>query len=340
MTRIAINGLGRIGRAVLKIAIEYPDIDVVAVNDLLPPENLIYLLRFDSIYGRYPKQVELQDNSLVIEDQQITLLNEKDPGQLPWRDLDIDIAMESTGIFTHPEGMQKHLDAGAKQVMLSAPAKGGDIKTVVPGVNHASKEDRTFSTASCTTNCITPVVEIVSRRIGIEEAIMTTMHAYTSSQEVVDGPSKKLRRGRAAAINFVPTTTGAAKATGKILPGIAGKFDGVAIRGPVPVGSISDIVLVTSRPTSVEEVNGIFQEEAGSDRYHDVLGVSDEYMVSTDIVGDPRASVVDLTMTKVVNGRLVKIMSWYDNEWGYAAQMVREATYLAGVWEPAQAIHA
>ncbi len=194
-----------------------------------------------------------------------------------------------------------------------------------------------FSTASCTTNCITPVVEIMGRRIGVEQALMTTVHAYTSSQEIVDGPSKKFRRGRAAAVNFVPTTTGAAKATGEVLPEYEGKFDGVAIRGPVPVGSMADIVMITTRDTSADEINQIFHEESGSERYQDVVGVSDEDMVSTDIIGDGRASVVDLTMTKVVGDRLAKVMSWYDNEWGYASQMVREAAHVAALSTPERA---
>jgi glyceraldehyde 3-phosphate dehydrogenase len=340
MTRIAINGLGRIGRAVFKIAMDHPELEVVAVNDLLSAENLAYLLRFDSVYGRYNKPVRLEDGSLVVEDRRIALFSGKDPAKLPWKAMDVDIAMECTGVFTNAEGLHKHLDAGARHAILSAPPKGDGIKMVVPGVNHADREDRMFSTASCTTNCIAPVVEIMGRRIGVEEAIMTTVHAYTSSQELVDGPSKKFRRGRAAAVNLVPTTTGAGKATGQVLPEYEGKFDGVAIRGPVPAGSIADIVFVASRPTTAEEINEIFCDESAGDRYQDVVGVSQDEMVSTDVIGDPRASVVDLTMTKVVNGRLAKVMSWYDNEWGYAAQMVREAARLGGVWAPEQIVHA
>ncbi len=337
MTRIAINGLGRIGRAAFKIAMDHPDLEVAAINDLLSPENLVYLLRSDSVYGRYGKPLRFEDGVLIVEDRRIALLNQKDPAQLPWADMDIEVALECTGIFTNAEGLQKHLDAGARHAILSAPAKGDGVKTIVPGVNHASQEDRMFSTASCTTNCITPVVEIMGRRIGVEQALMTTVHAYTSSQEIVDGPSKKFRRGRAAAVNFVPTTTGAAKATGEVLPEYEGKFDGVAIRGPVPVGSMADIVMITTRDTSADEINQIFHEESGSERYQDVVGVSDEDMVSTDIIGDGRASVVDLTMTKVVGDRLAKVMSWYDNEWGYASQMVREAAHVAALSTPERA---
>jgi len=340
MSRIAINGLGRIGPAVLKIALDHPDLEVVAVNDLLSPENLAYLLRFDSVYGRYDKPVQLEDGALRVEDRRIAWFSEKDPAKLPWKDLDVGIAMECTGVFTDAEGLRKHLKAGARHAMLSAPAKGDEVKMIVPGVNHVDKEDRLFSTASCTTNCIAPVVESMGRRIGFEEAIMTTVHGYTSSQSLVDGPSKKFRRGRAAAINFVPTTTGAGKATGRVLPEYKDKFDGVAIRGPVPAGSIADIVFVTARDTTAEEINDIFRQECDSDRYQDIVGISEEEMVSTDIIRDPRASVVDLTMTKVVNGRLAKVMSWYDNEWGYAAQMVREAAYLRSLWVAEPALHA
>ncbi len=329
MTRIAINGLGRIGRAALKIALDHPDLEVAAVNDLLPADNLSYLIRFDSVYGRYPRRVASEADDLILDDSRVRLLNEKDPAQLPWKELQVDIALECTGIFTTKDGLEKHLSAGAKRAILSAPAKGDGMRFIVPGVNHAEKGDSMFSTASCTTNCITPVTEIMDRRFGVEKALMTTTHAYTSSQEIVDGPSKKVRRGRAAAVNFVPTTTGAAKATTKVLTELEGKFDGVAIRGPIPAGSLADIVYITRRETTADEINSIFREESESDRYRDILGVSDDYIVSSDIIGDSRASVVDLTMTKVVGGNLVKVMSWYDNEWGYAAQMVREAAYVA-----------
>lgn len=329
MAKIAINGLGRIGRAVLKIALEKNELDVVAVNDLLPTENLEYLLRFDTVYGRYSKRVRGEGSMLQVGDRQIRVINEKDPAKLPWRDMGVEIAVESTGIFTTREGLQKHLDAGARYAILSAPSKSDGIKTIVPGVNTAEKDDHVFSMASCTTNCITPVCEIMHRRIGIEKAIMTTVHAYTSSQNIVDGPNKKLRRGRAGALNFVPTSTGAAKATTKVITELENRFDGVAIRGPVPAGSIADIVFVTSKPTSDNEINDIFRQESQTQRYRDILGVSDEYLVSSDIIGDPRASIVDLTMTKAVGGNLVKVMSWYDNEWGYAAQMVRELVHVA-----------
>ena len=329
MAKVAINGLGRIGRASLKIIMDTPQLELVAVNDLLPTENMAYLLKFDSVYGKYDKPVGAEEGALVVGDSRIKMLNVKNPAELPWKDLGVDIVLECTGVFTKKDELSKHLDAGAKIAILSAPIKGDGVKTVVPGVNSAHDEDKMFSTASCTTNCITPVVEIMGRRIGIEKAIMTTVHAYTSTQSIVDSPNKKMRRGRAGAINFVPTTTGAAKATTKVLTQYEGKFDGVAIRGPVPIGSIADIVFQTSRPTTIEEINQIFREESESEQYANIVGVSDEEIVSSDIIGDPRASIVDLTMTKVVGGDLVKVMSWYDNEWGYASQMVRETVHMS-----------
>jgi glyceraldehyde 3-phosphate dehydrogenase len=332
MAKIAINGFGRIGRAAFKIILDTPELDLVAINDIIPVENLAYLLKFDTVYGRYEKSVEVDGDNLVVDGKKYPVHKEKDPAQLPWDKLGVDIALECTGIFTKGEDMQKHLQAGAKYVILSAPAKGDDVPTVVHGVGEAEDESmRMLSCASCTTNCITPVVEVMGRRIGNWKAIMTTIHAYTSSQAIVDSPAKKMRRGRAGAANFVPTTTGAAVATTKALPQYAGRFDGVAIRGPIPVGSIADIIFVTEQETSVEEVNRVFQEEAESDKYKGILGVSEDQLVSSDVIGDPRASIVDLEMTQVVDGDLVKVMSWYDNEWGFTNQMLREAVRLTKV---------
>lgn len=328
MAKVAINGLGRIGRATLKIVLDTLDLELVAANDLISPDNLAYLLNYDTVYGRYQKRVERTDNGLLINGKEYRVFNEKDPARLPWGDLGVDVVFECTGVFRTKEGMEKHIEAGARHVILSAPEKTGEIPSVVHGVNSPEGSPKLLSTASCTTNCITPVVEVVGRRIGIRKAIMTTIHAYTSSQSIVDGPKKKWRRGRAAAANFVPTSTGAAKATTKVLTQFAGKFDGLAVRGPVAAGSIADIVLLVERPTSEEEVNRIFREEAQTERYRGILGVSEDPIVSSDIIQDPRASIVDLTMTKVVDGDLVKIMSWYDNEWGYSAQMVRVAVQM------------
>ena len=323
--KVAINGLGRIGRAILKLVVEEPLFELVAVNDVVDAENLAYLLRFDTVYGRYSKTVAVHADKLVIAGRDVRTLTERDPSQLPWKDLGVDLVFECTGAFTRREDLEKHVHAGARVVLLSAPSKGAEVETVVHGANQASGTSTIISCASCTTNCITPIVEVIGRRIGFAKAMMTTVHAYTSSQSIVDGPNKRFRRGRAAAANLVPATTGAAQATTRALPEYVGRFDGIAIRAPIPVGSIADITFLTSRTTSVDEVNNILAEEAQTERYAGVLGVSRDPLVSSDITGDPRASVVDLDLTKVVDGDLVKVMSWYDNEWGYANQMVREA---------------
>jgi len=330
MTRVAINGLGRIGRAAFRQIIDDGTLELAAVNDLVPAEELAYLLKHDSVYGRYARDVRAQSGRLVVNGQSFVALSEKNLDKLPWRDLAVDIVLECTGVFTREADLKRHAQAGAKFVILSAPLKGGDnVPTVVHGVNTADGSASIISCASCTTNCITPVIEILGRRLGILKATMTTIHAYTASQALVDRPSNDRRRGRAAAANLVPASTGAAKATIKALPEYHGKFDGVAIRAPVPVGSIADIVCLVGRSTSIDEVNSIFREEAESARYRDIVGVSDEAIVSTDIIQDPRASIIDCTLTQVVDGDLVKVMSWYDNEWGYAAQLVREARAIA-----------
>jgi len=326
---VAINGMGRIGRAALKIIQDTPELELVALNDLLPVDNLAYLLKYDSVYGRYEKEVKTGTDSLIINGKAYPMFNEKDPARLPWKELEVDLVFECTGVFRKKEGMEKHLEAGAKRVILSAPEKTGDVEMVVHGVNKPEGTPPLISCASCTTNCISPVVEIIGRRIGIKKAIMTTIHAYTSSQAITDGPRNKWRRGRAAAINFVPTSTGAAQATAQVLPQYKGRFDGVAVRGPVPVGSIVDLVFVTERTVTDQEVNALFREEADSERYQGIMGVAEDPIVSSDIIKDPRASIVDLNMTQVVDGDLLKVMSWYDNEWGYASQMVREAVRLA-----------
>jgi glyceraldehyde 3-phosphate dehydrogenase len=324
MAKVAINGLGRIGRATLKIILETDALELAAINDLIPTDNLAYLLKYDSVYGRFPGTVEAEEDALVINGKRVPVTSIKDPAELPWGDMEIDVVFESTGIFTKADGLKKHLSAGAKHAILSAPAKSPEIATVVHGVN-TPDDDSFFSCASCTTNSITPVVEVLGSKIGVKKAMLTTVHAYTSSQQIVDGPSKKPRRGRAAAVNLVPTSTGAAVATAKALPQYEGKFDGVAIRTPVPVGSISDITFVTEKATSVDEINQLFRDAANTDRYREVLAVSEDQVVSSDIIQDSHASIVDLTMTQVVDGDLVKVMAWYDNEWGYSNQMVREA---------------
>jgi glyceraldehyde 3-phosphate dehydrogenase len=328
MPKIAINGLGRIGRAALKIALDTPDLELAAINDLIPLPNLAYLINYDSVYGRFADRVATGHSVLEIGTKRIPVFSEKNPSALPWKELGIDIVLECTGAFRDRKGLQRHLDAGAKRVVLSAPAKGEGIDMIVHGVNQPPADARMISCASCTTNCITPVTEVMERHIGVRKAVMTTIHAYTASQSLVDGPRNKWRRGRAAAVNFVPTSTGAAQATTRILPDLEGRFDGIAVRGPVPAGSLADIVFVTAAPTTEEDINAIFREAAQSKRYEGILGVTEDAIVSADVIQDPRATIVDLTMTKVVDGDLVKVLSWYDNEWGYAAQMIREIVRL------------
>ncbi len=325
MSRIAINGLGRIGRAALKLILEEPSLELVALNDLMSADNLVYLLKYDTVYGRYEKSVQTNKQGLVIEGKDYRLFHEKDPSKLPWKDCRVDVVLECTGVFRKREDLEKHISAGATFVILSATPKSEDVPTVVHGVSVVNGSPQIISCASCTTNCITPVVEIIGRRIGIKKAIMTTIHAYTASQSIVDGPRKGFRRGRAAAANFVPTTTGAAVATTKALPEYKGRFDGVAIRGPVAAGSIADLVFSTEKRTSVEEINRIFTEEADSDRYRGIIRVTEDELVSSDILKTPYASTIDLTLTHVVDGDLVKVFAWYDNEWGYASQLIREA---------------
>ncbi|TLY45763.1 MAG: type I glyceraldehyde-3-phosphate dehydrogenase [Nitrospirae bacterium] len=340
MTKIAINGLGRIGRAAFKIILETPELELRAVNDLNAADDLAYLLNYDTVYGRYHKKVAPAPDGLTVDGKTYPVFREKDPARLPWRKLEIDIVLECTGVFNQQADLQRHLAAGAKTVILSAPAKSPEIATVVHGAN-STHEPTTgiISCASCTTNCITPVVEVMGRRIGVQKAIMTTVHAYTATQAIVDRPNKRRRRGRAAAVNLIPASTGAAIATTKALPQYAGKFDGIAVRVPVVIGSLADIVFLTSRRTTAEEVNTILTEEANSERYRGVLGVTDEPLVSSDIIQDPRASVVDLELTQVVDGNLVKVMSWYDNEWGYTSQMIREAVRIGKASKSVSARH-
>lgn len=328
MANVAINGLGRIGRAALKIILDTPELNLVAANDVATSENLAYLLRYDTVYGRYDKLVKTSDGRLIIGGQTVRLLSEKDPAKLPWKDLKIDLVFECTGRFTRREDLEKHLQAGASKVILSAPSKSEEVVTAVHGVNHPEGNPAIISCASCTTNCIAPVAEIMSRRIGVTKAVMTTVHAYTAGQNLVDGPHKSMRRGRAGAANLVPTSTGAALATVKILPQYRDKFDGLAVRVPVPVGSLADLVFVTERRTTVEEVNRIFTEESEGEQYQGILGITNEPFVSSDIIKDSRASIVDLGMTQVVDGDLVKVLSWSDNEWGYVSQMIRHAVRL------------
>ena len=331
--KVAINGLGRIGRAALKLALEEPQLDVVAVNEIGSLENMVYLLRYDSVYGRYERQVDAVDGKLVIDGKPLVYVSERDPEQLPWADLEIDLVLECTGRFTNREDAEKHVRAGARWVVLSGPTKSPDVPTIIHGVNRPDGETQIISCASCTTNNITPLVEILDRHFGVEKAVLTTVHAYTATQALVDSPggAKDLRRGRAAAQSFVPSSTGAATATAKALPAMEGRFDGVSVRGPVVVGSISDVVFVVGRDTTPEEVNDVLRQEATSDRYQGILAVAEDPLVSADIIKDPRASIVQLDMTRVVGGNLVKVMSWYDNEWGFTSQMIQVAAQQLGL---------
>jgi glyceraldehyde 3-phosphate dehydrogenase len=336
--KVAINGLGRIGRAALKLAAEQPELELVAVNEIGSLENMVYLLKYDSVYGRYERQVEAVDGKLVIDGKPLVYLSERDPERLPWADLEVDLVLECTGLFTEREDAEKHVRAGARWVVLSGPTKSPDVPTIIHGVNQPDGATQIISCASCTTNNITPLVEILDRHFGVQKALLTTVHAYTATQALVDSPGgKDLRRGRAAAQSFVPSSTGAASATAKALPAMQGRFDGVAVRGPVVVGSLSDLVFVLERDTTPEEVNDVLGREAASDRYQGILGVTEEPLVSADIIKDPRASIVQLDLTRVVGGNLVKVMSWYDNEWGFTNQMIQIAVQQLGVEAPTPA---
>lgn len=330
--KIAINGFGRIGRAAFKVAWANKDVEVVAVNDLTDNKSLAYLLKYDTVYGRYQKPVEFSEQYLIVDGKKFKALSEPDPAKLPWKDMDIDVILECTGVFTTPVDLNKHIEAGARHVILSTPVKGEGVNTYILGVNQdrlQAGEEKIVANASCTTNCIAPVAEIMQREFGVKKATITTIHSYTASQTLVDGPHKKdPRRGRSAAENIVPTSTGAAAATTKTIPELEGLFDGVALRVPTPIVSISDMVFVVGKKTSKDEVNDAFKREASSPRYKGILGVTQEPVVSSDFIGDPRSSIVDLSLTQVVDEDLVKLFSWYDNEWGYSNRLVEQAIDL------------
>lgn len=330
MVRVAINGFGRIGRTFMRSAFGHPDFEVVAINDLGSLENLAYLLKYDSVYGRSPFSVEVVGNTLKVDGKEITFVQEREPEKLPWAALNIDIVVESTGFFTSYEGSKKHLAAGAKRVVISAPVKddaaaaGVRGATVLMGVN--DKELATCeisSNASCTTNATSPLIAILKETIGIEKAVLNTVHAYTASQALVDSPAKgDFRSGRAAALNIIPSTTGAAIATTLAHPELKGKFDGMAMRVPVPVGSIVDVTFIASRNTTVEEVNDILRKAAGEPRWKSIFAATDEAIVSTDIIGSRVGSIADLSFTNVVDGNLVKVLGWYDNETSYTETLI------------------
>lgn len=331
--RIAINGFGRIGRTFFRLAFEEPEIKIVAINDLADLENLAYLLKHDTVYGKFDKKVEGVDGKLVIDNKEILFFQEKDPAKLPWRDLKIDIVVEATGVFEDYNKARDHILAGAKKVIITAPAKGEEGKqgkTVLLGINDEdlAKFD-IISNGSCTTNAVAPVMQILQEKIGIKKAILNTIHAYTSTQRSVDGPSPEdWRRGRAASQNIIPSTTGAAKCVGKVIKGLDGKFDGISLRVPVVCGSIADITFVSERSTSVEEINKIFEKASKEKRWENILGIAKEQLVSSDIIGTIKPAIVDLAFTKVIDKDLVKVLVWYDNEWGYSWTLVEQIKRL------------
>ncbi len=323
--KVAINGFGRIGRSAFKIAQANPQVEIVAINDLTDPENLAYLLKHDSNYGTYGKEVSFDDTNIIVEGERVQVTAEKDPADLPWKELGIQVVIESTGRFTKPEDAAKHLKAGAQRVVISAPEKGGGKHdTFVIGANEhkVTAGHEIVSNASCTTNCIAPIMAVLSDKIGIKKSMMTTVHSYTASQELQDAPGKDKREGRNAAENIVPTTTGAAIAAALTVPEISGVFDGLSIRVPTPVVSLSDITLVAKRKTSIEEVNNLLIAAAAEDRYQGILRVTDEELVSRDFIGDSHSCIIDSKLTNVVDGDLVKVVAWYDNEWGYSNRLV------------------
>ena len=330
-TRIGINGFGRIGRNYFRAALEQgADLEIVAVNDLTSPETLAHLLKYDSVTGRLGVSVEVSDGALVVDGKTIKVLAERDPANLPWADLGVDIVIESTGFFTKASDARKHIDAGAKKVLISAPASDEDL-TVVLGVNDAQYDPENhhiISNASCTTNCLGPLAKVLNDAFGIEHGLMTTVHAYTADQNLQDGPHKDLRRARAAAINMVPTSTGAAKAIGLVLPELKGKLDGYAIRVPVPTGSATDLTVTVGREVSAEEVNAAYKAAAADGSLKGYLSYTEAPIVSSDIVTDPASCIFDSGLTKVI-GNQVKVVGWYDNEWGYSNRLVDITSLVA-----------
>lgn len=323
-TRVAINGFGRIGRNAFKVAFDRTDLEIVAINDLTDTKTLAHLLKHDSNYGAYSEEVGYDETGIKVAKKHIKVLAEKDPADLPWKQLKVDVVIESTGFFVDPVKARAHIDAGAKRVVISAPAKGEGANTIVLGVNDEILENsgEIISNASCTTNCITPVAAVIEQNFGIERAMMTTVHSYTASQRLQDAPAKDLREARNAAENIVPTTTGASIAAGEALPALKGIFGGMSIRVPTPVVSLSDFVIITKRPTSVEEVNDVFKKAAKEPYYQGILAVTEEPLVSSDFIGNSHSAIVDLNLTAVIEGTMLKVVAWYDNEWGYSNRLV------------------
>ena len=327
MIKLAINGFGRIGRNAFKIAFERRDVKVVAINDLTDTKTLAHLLKHDSSYGTYDRDVKFDEENLIIDGEKIRVYAEKEPKNLPWKDHRVDVVIESTGFFTDPAKAAAHLEAGAEKVVISAPAKGEGVKTIVIGVNEdtVTEDDKIISNASCTTNCIAPVMKVLEDNFGIEKALMTTVHSYTASQRILDAPAKDLREARAAAENIVPTSTGASKAAALTIPALKGKFDGLSIRVPTPVVSLADITAVLKKDTTIEELQEVFKNAAKEPFYEGILGVSEEPLVSIDYRGNSHSSIVDLPLINVVDKNLVKVVAWYDNEWGYSNRLVELA---------------
>lgn len=331
--RIAINGFGRIGRHALKIALEKPDLEVVAINDLGSLEVMAHLLRHDTAYGAYHRAVRTDGDWLLVSDKKIKFLSVKEPAELPWKELNIDVVLESTGRLTNDGAARAHLTAGAKRVIVSAPTKGGNVQTYIIGVNDGdNRGDDVVSNASCTTNCVAPVAKVMVENFGVKKATMTTIHSYTAEQNLVDGPvpplHPDLRRARAAAQNIVPTTSGAAVSTGQVLPELQGLFDGYALRVPTITVSYTDFTFLTKKKTTVDEVDRAFREAAASPAMNGILEVTEEPLVSSDFRGSPASAIVDLPLTKVIDGDLVKVAAWYDNEWGYANRFVEQAVLI------------
>lgn len=327
MIRVAINGFGRIGRNALKILLERHDAQIVAINDLTDAATLAHLLKHDSSYGEYDKKISATENSILVNSREIQVFSETEPEKLPWKKLAIDVVIESTGRFTKPEDAAKHLTAGAKKVVISAPPKGEGIKTIVLGVNEdvVEKTDKIISNASCTTNCIAPIMKVLEDNFGVEKAMMTTVHSYTASQRILDAPAKDLREARSAAENIIPTTTGASKAAALTIPTLKGKFNGLSVRVPTPVVSLADITAVIKRDTTKEELQKLFKKTAKEPYYEGIIGVTEEELVSSDFIGNPNSCIVDLPLIDVVCGNMIKIVAWYDNEWGYSNRLVELA---------------
>ena len=322
--KIAINGFGRIGRNAFKIALNRDDIEIVAINDLVTPQALAHLLKYDSTYGPYDREVSYDDSSIIVDGVHFPVYSETDPAKLPWRELGVDAVIESTGHFVDPAKAHAHIDAGAKKVVLSAPAKGEGATTIVLGVNDndIANAGEIISNASCTTNCIAPVMSVLENNFGVEKAMMSTVHSYTSDQRLLDAPHKDERRMRSAAQNIIPTSTGASIAATEVIPSLKDKFGGLSLRVPTPVASIADITALMKRDVTVEEVNDVFRKAATEDYYQGILDATDEKLVSSDFIGNPCSSIVDLSLTAVVQGNLLKVVAWYDNEWGYSNRLV------------------